>query len=98
MRRVIFLLIASLLLWCGTLLLYLSLYDISQSQGRAAWVGAFLGAIGGIWLWTLFFGATLDFPRLLRLGLWQYAISRLPNSKSDQLSREDEFIDRGSTT
>ena len=56
MWRVISLLMASLLLWCGTLLLYLSLYDTGQSQGKAACLGALLATLGGIWLWARFFG------------------------------------------
>jgi hypothetical protein len=61
MRRVISLLMASLLLWCGDLLLYLCLYDNSQSHGRVASVGALLAALGGSWLWARFFGVRADF-------------------------------------
>lgn len=61
MWRVISLLMASLLLWCGTLLLYLSLYDTGQSQGKAACLGALLATLGGIWLWARFFGLSPQF-------------------------------------
>jgi hypothetical protein len=63
MRRAVFLLIASLLLWCGSMLLVLDLANVSGNQGQVALIGLFLVAIGGSWLWADFFGVTAWFTR-----------------------------------
>jgi hypothetical protein len=48
MRRAIFLLIASLLLWCGSMLVFLDLANASDNQGQVALIGSLMAAIGGI--------------------------------------------------
>ena len=63
MRRAVFLLIASLLLWCGSMLLVLDLANASGNQGQVALIGLFLVAIGGSWLWADFFEVTAWFTR-----------------------------------
>src|SRR6185295_15747477 len=63
MRRAVFLLIASLLLWCGSMLLVLDLANASGNQGQVALIGLFLVAIGGSWLWADFFEVTAWFAR-----------------------------------
>jgi hypothetical protein len=63
MRRGVFLLIASLLLWCGSMLLILDLANTSGNQGQVALIGLFLVAIGCSWLWADFFEVTAWFTR-----------------------------------
>ena len=63
LRRAVFLLIASLLLWCGTMLLILDLGNASDNQAQVALIGLFLVAIGGSWLWADFFEVTTWFVR-----------------------------------
>ena len=63
LRRAVFLLIASLLLWCGSMLLVLDLANASGNQGQVALIGLFLVAIGGGWLWADFFEVTAWFAR-----------------------------------
>ena len=63
LRRAVFLLIASLLLWCGSMLLVLDLANASGNQGQVALIGLFLVAIGGSWLWADFFEVTAWFAR-----------------------------------
>jgi hypothetical protein len=58
LRRAVFLLIASLLLWCGSMLLVLDLANASGNQGQVALIGLFLVAIGGGWLGGDFFEVT----------------------------------------
>ena len=61
MGRAIVLLIASLLLWCGSMLLLLDLVDlanVSDNQWQVALLGSLMAAIGGSWLWADFFGVT----------------------------------------
>jgi hypothetical protein len=58
MRRAVFLLIATLLVWCGSMLLALDLANISGNQGQVALVGLVLVAIGGGCLWVDFFEVT----------------------------------------
>ena len=55
--------IASLLLWCGSMLLVLDLANASGNQGQVALIGLFLVAIGGSWLWADFFEVTTWFAR-----------------------------------
>jgi hypothetical protein len=63
-RRAVFLLMASLLLWCGSMLLVLDLAtNASGNQGQVALVGLFLVAIGGSCLWADFFEVTTWFAR-----------------------------------
>jgi hypothetical protein len=63
MRRAIFLLIASLLLWCGSMLIFLDLANAGDNQGQVALIGLFLVAIGGSCLWVDFFEVTAWFAR-----------------------------------
>ena len=61
MGRAIVLLITSLLLWCGSMLLFLDLANDSDNQGQVALIGSLMAAIGGSWLWADFFGVTAWF-------------------------------------
>jgi hypothetical protein len=63
LQRALFLLIASLLLWCGSMLLVLDLANASGNKGQVALIGLFLVAIGGSWLWADFFEVTAWFTR-----------------------------------
>ena len=64
LRRAVFLLIATLLLWCGGMLLVLDLAtNASGNQGQVALIGLFLVAIGGSCLWADFFEVTTWFAR-----------------------------------
>ena len=64
MGRAIVLLIASLLLWCGSMLLFLDLAaNASGTHGQVALIGSLMAAIGGSWLWADFFGVTAWFAR-----------------------------------
>jgi len=58
MRRAVFLLIATLLVWCGSMLLVVDLANISGNQGQVALMGLVLVAIGGGCLWVDFFEVT----------------------------------------
>jgi len=61
-RRAVFLMIATLLLWCGTMLLVLDL-AASAAHGGPALIGLVLVAIGGSCLWADFFEVTSWFVR-----------------------------------
>jgi hypothetical protein len=64
LRRAVFLLIASLSLWCGSMLLVLDLAtNASGNQGQVALIGLVLVAIGGSCLWADFFDVTAWFAR-----------------------------------
>jgi hypothetical protein len=63
LRRAVFLLIASLLLWCGSMLLILDLANASDNWAQVALIGLFLVAIGVSWLWADFFEVTTWFAR-----------------------------------
>ena len=63
MRRAVLLLVATLSLWCGSMLLVLDLANISNNQGQVALIGLSLVAIGGTWLWADFFEVTAWFTR-----------------------------------
>lgn len=63
MERAIVLLITSLLLWCGSMLLFLDLANRGDNQGRVALIGSLMATIGGGWLWADFFGVTNWFVR-----------------------------------
>ena len=62
-RRAAFLMIATLLLWCGSMLLFLDLANVSDNQWLVALIGSLMAAIGGSWLWADFFGVTAWFAR-----------------------------------
>ena len=62
MGRAVFLMIATLLLWCGTMLLVLDL-AASAAHGGPALIGLVLVAIGGSCLWADFFEVTSWFAR-----------------------------------
>ncbi len=63
-RRTAFLMIATLLLWCGSMLLFLDLAaNASGTHGQVALIGSLMAAIGGSWLWADFFGVTAWFAR-----------------------------------
>jgi len=62
MGRAVFLMIATLLLWCGTMLLVLDL-AASAAHGGPALIGLVLVAIGGSCLWADFFEVTSWFVR-----------------------------------
>jgi hypothetical protein len=67
MRRAVFLLIATLLLWCGSMLLVLDVAtNASGNQGQVALIGLILVAIGGSCLWADFFEVTSWFTREAR--------------------------------
>ena len=69
LRRAVFLLIATLLLWCGGMLLVLDLAtNASGNQGQVALIGLFLVAIGGSCLWADFFEVTTWFARAAAKG------------------------------
>ena len=61
-RRAVFLMTATLLLWCGTMLLVLDLVS-SAAHGGPALIGLVLVAIGGSCLWADFFEVTSWFVR-----------------------------------
>ena len=61
--RAVFLLIATLLLWCGSMLLFLDLAQCQRYSGQVALIGSLMAAIGGSWLWADFFGVTAWFAR-----------------------------------
>ena len=63
MRRAVLLLVATLSLWCGSMLLVLDLINTSNNQGQVALIGLSLVAIGGTWLWADFFEVTAWFTR-----------------------------------
>ena len=63
MGRAIVLLIASLLLWCGSMLLFLDHANVSDNQWQVALIGSLMAAIGGSWLWADFFGVTAWWAR-----------------------------------
>ena len=57
--RAVFLIIATLLLWCGSMLLVLDLAaNASGTHGQVALIGLVLVAIGGSCLWADFFEVT----------------------------------------
>ena len=57
--RAVFLMIATLLLWCGSMLLVLDLAaNASGTHGQVALIGLVLVAIGGSCLWADFFEVT----------------------------------------
>jgi hypothetical protein len=59
MGRAVFLMIATLLLWCGAMLLVLDLVaNASGTHGQVALIGLALVAIGGSCLWADFFEVT----------------------------------------
>jgi hypothetical protein len=63
-RRAVFLMIATLLLWCGSMLLFLDLAaNASGTHGQVALIGLVLVAIGGSCLWADFFEVTAWFAR-----------------------------------
>jgi hypothetical protein len=63
-RRAAFLMIATLLLWCGSMLLFLDLAaNASGTHGQVAMIGLVLVAIGGSCLWADFFEVTSWFAR-----------------------------------
>ena len=63
-RRAVFLMIATLLLWCGSMLLFLDLAaNASGTHGQVAMIGLVLVAIGGSCLWADFFDVTSWFAR-----------------------------------
>ena len=63
-RRAVFLMIATLLLWCGSMLLVLDLAaNASGTHGQVALIGLVLVAIGGSCLWADFFEVTAWFAR-----------------------------------
>ena len=66
--RAVFLLIATLLLWCGSMLLVLDLANASGNQGQVALIGLSLVAIGGSCLWADFFEVTTWFARAAAKG------------------------------
>ena len=68
LQRALFLLIASLLLWCGSMLLVLDLANTSGNQGQVALIGLSLVAIGGSCLWADFFEVTTWFARAAAKG------------------------------
>ena len=62
-RRAVFLMIATLLLWCGSMLLFLDLAaNASGTHGQVALIGLVLVAIGGSCLWADFFEVTASLP------------------------------------
>ena len=62
--RAVFLMIATLLLWCGSMLLVLDLAaNASGTHGQVALIGLVLVAIGGSYLWADFFEVTSWFAR-----------------------------------
>ena len=64
MGRAVFLMIATLLLWCGGMLLVLDLAaSASGAHGKPALIGLVLVAIGGSCLWADFFEVTTWFER-----------------------------------
>ena len=64
MGRAVFLLIATLLLWCGSMLLVVDLAaNASGTHGQVAMIGLVLVAIGGSCLWADFFDVTSWFAR-----------------------------------
>ena len=64
MGRAVFLMLATLLLWCGYMLLVLDLAaSASGTHGQPALIGLVLVAIGGSCLWTDFFEVTSWFAR-----------------------------------
>ena len=64
MGRAVFLMIATLLLWCGSMLLVLDLAaSASGTHGEPALIGLVLVAIGGSCLWADFFEVTSWFAR-----------------------------------
>ena len=64
MGRAVFLLIAALLSWCGSMLLVLDVANVSGNQGQVALIGLVLIAIGGSCLWADFFEVTTWFAQL----------------------------------
>ena len=63
-RRAVFLMIATLLLLCGSMLLVLDLAaNASGTHGQVALIGLVLVAIGGSYLWADFFEVTSWFAR-----------------------------------
>ena len=63
-RRAGFLMIATLLLLCGSMLLFLDLAaNASGTHGQVAMIGLVLVAIGGSCLWADFFEVTTWFER-----------------------------------
>ena len=69
LRRAVFLMIATLLLWCGSMLLVLDLAtNASGNQGQVALIGLSLVAIGGSCLWADFFEVTTWFARAAAKG------------------------------
>ena len=63
-RRAVFLMIATLVLWCGSMLLVLDLAaNASGTHGQVALIGLVLVAIGGSCLWADFFEVTSWFAR-----------------------------------
>ena len=63
-RRASFLMIATLLLLCGSMLLFLDLAaNASGTHGQVAMIGLVLVAIGGSCLWADFFEVTSWFAR-----------------------------------
>ena len=77
MGRAVFLMIATLLLWCGGMLLFLDLAaNASGIHGRVALIGLVLVAIGGSCLWADFFEVTSWFAR--EPWVTGHARSRMP--------------------
>ena len=68
MGRAVFLLIAALLSWCGSMLLVLDVANVSGNQGQVALIGLVLIAIGGSCLWADFFEVTTWFARAAAKG------------------------------
>jgi hypothetical protein len=64
MGRAVFLMIATILLWCGSMLLFLDLAaNASGNHGQVALIGLVLMTIGGSCLWADFFEVTSWFVR-----------------------------------
>ena len=64
MGRAVFLMIAMLMLLCGSMLLFLDLAaNASGTHGQVAFIGLVLVAIGGSCLWADFFEVTSWFAR-----------------------------------
>ena len=68
MRRAVFLLIASLLLWCGSMLLVLDLANASGNQGQVALIGLFWYQSAAVGYGLIFLKSPLGSPVRLARG------------------------------
>ena len=87
MPRAGFLMIATLLLWCGTMLLVLDLAtNAGGNQGQVALIGLVLVAIGGSCLWVDFFDVTSWFTReaLHKIVPVEVVVERLKNHRTNR--------------